>query len=136
VGSPGWLSLLAALTATTTNWVDNGTGASLSFDQANAFSLLAWVTAFCTTCGAQTYILSKLQSSGQQPGYGFGFCGNTKANCTPQSIFAVLENRKNVANELEVFVAAGGTTISDGGWHLVAMTYDGSSTLGGASFIY
>ncbi|MBY0369703.1 hypothetical protein K2X33_03390 [bacterium] len=101
------------------DYVSFGNASALSFDKTSSFTFETWMRSTSTT--ATIAILGKMGSS-PFPGYGLymnypstGVIGWQLINTYPTNLLTVYST----------------TTVNDGAWHHVALTYDGSSTAAG-----
>jgi hypothetical protein len=98
----------------------SGDPTSLSFERTNSFSIETWIKTNSTT--GYKAIVSKMANSSPFRGYELAINGTAP--------FFQLINT-NTSNDLKI--TASGTNISDGNWHHVVATYDGSSTAAGTN---
>lgn len=109
-----------ALTLDGTNdYVSFGTPSALAFERTNTFSIDMWMA---TSAATQTPLFLKLLSVAPYTGYLF------QTEPTGQLSFDLINNW--TGNALQVIST---TTVNNGAWHHVAVTYDGSSLASGAN---
>lgn len=96
-------------------------GDVLNFERTDSFSIVAWIK---TTDGAQSHIAGKTQSSAPYKGY--------QLNIDGSKLEFHLVNDYVGGNRIRVIETSIGT-ITDGNWHQVVATYDGSSDASGVS---
>ena len=99
-----------------------GDVSELAFERTNAFSLSCW---FKTTTTAICILMSKRLNTGTKRGYSFALFGTADK-------FNIDIDNDDGSNRIDVDFATGVGEFSDGNWHHVVMTYDGSSTAAGA----
>jgi len=93
--------------------------ATLDFERTDTFSIVAWVK---TTSNGETILAKRDNSGGQTRGYELWNNGSGQLSF-------LLVNDNSPANYL--YVDGTDNTINDGAWHMVVVTYDGSSTAAG-----
>jgi len=103
----------------TNDTVSIGSESSFDFERTQAFSIEAWIKYSSTTAAART-IYSKMANASPYTGYEFWVNSSNKL-----SVYLINTYSSNL-----IYVTAQ-SSIDDGNWHYVAMTYDGSSTAAG-----
>ncbi len=103
----------------TDEYMDCGTGASVSFERTDVFTLSCWAKA--TTSGTE-YLISKTESAGNGRGWGM--------RITSGRVYFNLANT-TTSNHLQVRTTS--ATMNDGAWHHIAITYAGTSSATGVN---
>ncbi len=115
--TPGGISSVSTDFAGTNRYGTMGNVAALDFEKTDSWSVSCWVK----TTYALGYFVSKMAGTGDGKGWGFG--GENPG---------LYLSSNNFVNQLAVKCTT--ASISDGAWHHVVSTYDGSETVAGIKF--
>ena len=116
----------------TSQYLNIGDVSSARFERTDTFTLSVWFKT--TTIGGPMQLISKREQQTGSPYYYRGYGIVLVDNLTPDEFRIDLCNNTSPVNNIGISYQTSDGIFTDGNWHHLAMTYDGSSQASGVQF--